>query len=119
MASHNELGKRGENLATNHLIQNGYTILERNWHFERSEIDIIAEKDNEIVIVEVKTRSTDYFGYPEESVSQTKIDHLATAAEEYLIQNDLAKDVRFDIVSVLISKNSKVEIHHIEDAFRP
>ncbi len=72
MAEHNELGKKGEELAVNHLEENGYEILERNWVFQKAEIDIIAQKDEVLAIVEVKTRSSLDFGSPQDFVKPKK-----------------------------------------------
>lgn len=116
MAYHNELGKQGENLATKHLLQKGYHILERNFTFKKAEIDIIAQKDNEIVVVEVKTRNSDFFGDPQSFVSRAKIKLLVKAADEYLVSNKIDLEVRFDIIAIL--KNSSEErIEHFENAF--
>jgi len=117
MASHNELGKIGEQLATNYLLRNGYEILERNFFFDKAEIDIIAQKEKEtIVIVEVKTRNSDYFGDPQDFVTKNKIKLLVKAANEYVILNDLEVEVRFDIIAVLKNKNIE-KIEHFPDAF--
>ena len=118
MAKHNILGAEGEKLAADFLIKSGYEILERNWRFERKEVDIIARKDKIIAIVEVKTRSTDYFGLPEESVTLSKQKFLIEAADEYAQQQDCDIDLRFDIISVIIS-GEKTSVNHIEDAFIP
>lgn len=116
MAYHNELGKIGEQLAADYLLRNGYTILVRNFVFEKAEIDIIAQKDEQIIVVEVKTRNSDFFGDPQEFVTKKKIKQLVKAADEYIISNDLDMEVRFDIISVL--KNKAVEqIEHFENAF--
>jgi len=69
MARHNDLGKEGEKQALHMLQEKGYTILETNWRHEKDEVDIIALDKNELIVVEVKTRSTDYFGDPEEAVT--------------------------------------------------
>lgn len=66
MAAHNELGKEGEDLAALHLMEKGYRIRHRNWRSGKKEIDIVAEKDGELVIVEVKTRGNENFGRPED-----------------------------------------------------
>ncbi len=115
MAQHNELGKRGEQLALKMLKEKGYTILETNWRHEKEEVDIIAQEGDELVIVEVKTRSTDYFGDPEEAVGAAKANRLIQAAEAYVEEHDLNIDVRYDIVSIII--NQGVHIRHIKDAF--
>ena len=116
MAYHNELGKIGEQLAVDYLSRNGYTILERNFIFDRAEIDIIAQKSEQIVVVEVKTRNSAFFGDPQDFVTKSKIKLLVKAANEYLISNSLELEVRFDIISVL--KNKTIEkVEHFENAF--
>jgi len=116
MAEHNDLGKLGEELAVDHLQKNGYTILQTNFVFQKAEIDIIARKENILAIVEVKTRSSIDFGLPQDFVKPKKIQLLVKAVNEYVIQNDIDADIRFDIISVF--KNGKdFEIEHIEDAF--
>ncbi len=118
MATHNELGKKGEELAIAHLRKYGYEILDRNWRFGKEEIDIIARIGQELVIAEVKTRHSDFFGSPEEFVSRSKQQHLIKAANAYVEKKDLDLEVRFDVIGIIL--NSKEErIHHIEDAFQP
>ena len=116
MASHNELGKLGEQLAVAHLQQNGYQILETNWTFQKAEIDIIAQKEKVLAIVEVKTRSSIDFGLPQDFVKPKKIQLLVKAVNEYVISNDLDVDVRFDIIAIN-KEASDFNIEHIEDAF--
>ena len=116
MAEHNDLGILGEEMAVDYLINNGFEILERNFRFQKAEIDIIAQKEEFVVVVEVKTRNSAYFGDPQSFVSKKKIKLLVMAANEYLISNQLENEVRFDIVAIL--KNSKEEkIEHFENAF--
>ncbi|HQW69908.1 MAG TPA: YraN family protein [Flavobacterium sp.] len=116
MAEHNELGKLGEELAVDFLQKNGYDILETNWVFQKAEIDIIAQKENILAIVEVKTRSTIDFGLPQDFVKPKKIQLLVKAVNEYVISNDLDVEVRFDIIAIhKEGKNYKIE--HIDDAF--
>ncbi|UBM62532.1 YraN family protein [Candidatus Sulfidibacterium hydrothermale] len=116
MARHNELGKQGEQWALQFLKAKGYTILETNWRHEKEEVDIIARDKDELVIVEVKTRSTDAFGDPEEAVTPQKARRLIEAAGAYVEQHQLDMDIRFDVIAILF-KNGKKVIHHIEDAF--
>lgn len=117
MAEHNELGKFGEALATEFLIRAGYTILERNYTFDKAEIDIIAQREEDIVvIVEVKTRNSAYFGDPQSFVSPGKIKLLVKAANEYMIENSLDTEVRFDIIAVLKNKTTE-QLEHFENAF--
>lgn len=116
MADHNELGKKGEELAVAHLEQNGYLILETNYIFQKAEIDIIAQNNEYVIVVEVKTRTTDVFGLPQEFVKPSKIKLLVKAINEYVEQNQIEKEIRFDIVSVLKQKKGFV-VEHLEDAF--
>ena len=117
MAYHNELGKIGEKLAAEYLINKGYEILEQNFYFDKAEIDIIAKKDNNtLVVVEVKTRNSDFFGDPQDFVTPSKIKLLVKAANEYMISNDLDMEVRFDIIAII--KNKTIEkMEHFENAF--
>jgi putative endonuclease len=118
MADHNELGKLGEELALKHLRSKDYKILELNWHFGREEIDIIAMDGETLVIIEVKTRSTSWFGEPEFAVTRSKQKALVRAAEGYIIKNNLNVDTRFDIISIIITPHER-KVDHIEDAFYP
>lgn len=116
MADHNELGKLGEEMAVEFLEKAGYEILERNWVFQKAEIDIIAKKAGIVAIVEVKTRSSIEFGLPQEFVKPKKIRLLVKAINEYIISNNLDSEVRFDIISIYKEgKNFKIE--HLMDAF--
>ena len=116
MAEHNELGKLGEELAVDFLQKNGYDILETNWVFQKAEIDIIAQKENILAVVEVKTRSSIDFGLPQDFVKPSKIQLLVKAVNEYVISNDLDVEIRFDIIAIhKEGKNYKIE--HIDDAF--
>jgi putative endonuclease len=116
MAEHNELGKKGETAAVEFLQQNGHQLILQNYKHGKAEIDIISKEDNIIVFTEVKTRSTDYFGFPEEAVDKKKRKKIQRAAEEYLFQNKIDGPVRFDIVSITNQKG-KMKIYHIKDAF--
>lgn len=116
MAHHNELGKRGEQMAVNHLLKHGYAILERNYRFDKAEVDIIAQKKDILAIIEVKTRSTADFGNPKDFVKPKQIQRLVKAVNEYVIENDLDVEVRFDIIG-LIKQDHGFEIEHLEDAF--
>jgi len=116
MAHNTRLGKQGEEAAAAYLQAMGYQILARNFRYRRAEVDIIAAKDNVLVVVEVKTRSTHYFGYPEESVSAAKENLLLMAADYYIEETNWQHDVRFDIVSILWQEDQP-RIWHFEDAF--
>ncbi len=118
MARHIEVGKKGEKLAQIYLKNKGYSIIDINWRFDKDEIDIVAMDGNELVIVEVKTRSTDYFGNPEDAVDFKKEKFLIRATEAYLEENNLDLETRFDIIAIIINKE-EVKINHIIDAFYP
>ena len=118
MASHNELGKAGEKEATEYLTSKGYKIRHTNWRSGSFELDIVAEKDNMLIIAEVKTRSYDAFGRPEDFVNKAKIKRTVSAAHQYVCRFNVDMETRFDIISVLKS-SEKYEIVHIEDAFMP
>lgn len=117
MADHNELGKEAENLAADYLIKNGYKILVRNFRFRKNEVDIIAEKDNQIIVVEVKARSTDFFILPQEAVTKGKIKSIVSAANHFMEEFNKNQEVRFDIISVLPDEKRNLNIEHIENAF--
>jgi putative endonuclease len=116
MATHNELGIEGEKLAVSHLTKNGYTILETNYRFQKAEVDIIAQKAQTLVVVEVKTRTSADFGNPEEFVSKKKIQLLVKAVDYYITENDLDVEVRFDVIAILAQK-ADMSLNHIKDAF--
>lgn len=116
MASHNELGTEGEKMAVAFLQNKGYSILETNYRYQKAEIDIIAESENTVVVVEVKTRSTPEFGNPHEFVKPKQIQSLVKAIDHYINTNDLDMEVRFDIVSIIKNK-AGTNIEHLEDAF--
>lgn len=115
MANHISLGKFGEKLAVEYLVRNRFTILKQNWRHGHYEIDIIAQKENTIHFVEVKTRRNTNFGYPEESVSEKKIEYLTAAADEFQFQNPDCKQIQFDILSILLNNNGTEEYFFIED----
>jgi len=116
MAKHNELGKKGEQLAVDYLIKKGYTIVKRNYRFQKAEVDIIAQLKDVLAIVEVKTRSTADFGNPQDFVKPKQIQRLVKAVDEYVIVNKLDVEVRFDIIAIVKQKKG-FKIEHLEDAF--
>ena len=118
MAEHNEKGEKGEQIAANYLITKGYVVLETNWRFKNLEADIIARKGNTLVVAEVKTRSTDFFGDPETFVNRQKQQNIIRAANAYVQYRSLDVDVRFDIISVILNDTTQ-KVNHIEDAFYP
>jgi putative endonuclease len=112
------LGDKGEGIAKEYLIKNGYSILEENYRFKRSEVDLIVTKENELIFVEVKTRSYTAFGEPEVAVTRKKATMIFSAANHYIFKTDWKKGVRFDVISILVNKpENEIEIMHFEDAF--
>lgn len=118
MAQHNEIGKLGETKAMELLISKGYKILHHNWKYKHTEVDIIFQDKNEIVFVEVKTRTNITFGYPESFVSNAKINLLAQAADGFRERYDYHGELRFDVISVIITDDG-YEIEHFLDSFYP
>ena len=116
MAEHNDTGSKGEQFASNFLKNKGYSVLETNWRFKNLEADIIARIDQTIIIAEVKTRKSNYFGEPEAFVDKQKQKNLRKTANEYIERNNLDMEVRFDIISIVMG-NNQMKINHIEDAF--
>ena len=117
MASHNELGKQGEEMAVVYLVEKGYKILHCNWRYSHFEIDIIAAKDEKLHIVEVKTLYASAAGHPEDSVTKKKFRNLANAADEFLHQHPGFRQVQFNILSITMYRNKKPEFFLIEDVF--
>jgi len=118
LAHPNELGKRGEAIAIEYLVANGYKIRHTNWHFVHKELDIVATFNSMLVIVEVKTRWTNYWEEPKEAVRRKKQRYIIEAAEAYVQTFNLDIDVQFDIISILL-QGDKHELEHIPDAFQP
>ncbi|MGB5553176.1 MAG: YraN family protein [Flavobacteriaceae bacterium] len=116
MGKHNEFGKEGEQLAVDFLSRKGYAINYRNYRFLKAEIDIIAQKENVLAIVEVRARSNDQIIPIADTITQKKIKLLVMAADHYVTENELDVDVRFDVITIL--KNRKIfKIEHLTDAF--
>ena len=112
MAEQNDLGRDGEAKARDYLIRQGYTILHTNWRWHH----IVATKDEELIVVEVKTRSEDYLLSPEEAVDNKKIRRIVAAADAYVRYFNLELPVRFDIITLIKGKEG-FQIEHIDDAF--
>lgn len=116
MASHNELGKQGEDMAVEYLVAKNYKILARNYRFEKAEVDILAEKDGILAVVEVKTRSTDDFGNPQDFVKPKQIQRLVKAVDAFIQDHSIDLEVRFDVLAIILN-NSQKRIEHLTDAF--
>ncbi|MDG1374385.1 MAG: YraN family protein [Flavobacteriaceae bacterium] len=116
MAEHYNRGISGERLAVEYLISKGYRILAQNFRYLKAEVDIIAQKDNYLVAVEVKTRSSIAFGAPEEFLKPAQIQRIIKAVDYFVTSKDLNVEVRFDIIAIVLS-TKKPQIEHIENAF--
>lgn len=118
MATHNVLGKEGEEEAVQCLLQKGYTILHRNWRARKKELDIVAMDNQQktLVVVEVKTRKNRLFGEPEEAINDTKIRRIVSSTDTYLRKFAIDLPVRFDIIAI-VGEKPPFQIEHLEDAF--
>jgi putative endonuclease len=117
MATNQEKGKKGEELATEWLLAKGYVLLHRNWRHARFEIDIIATKDQVLHFIEVKTRTSARFGNPEDQVNKKKLRHMIDAGVEFIYQNKGWKKIRFDILAIKLFKDIEPEFFFIEDVY--
>ena len=120
MAQHNNNGHLGEDVAAEYLERQGYLILDRNWYFNHKELDIVAQKDEQLIIVEVKTRKSNTYGRPEEAVTTRKMNCLVLAANAYVQSHFIDMPVRFDVIAIShLGEGPREKIEHFEDAFRP
>lgn len=119
MAKQQEVGNRGEDIATKYLSDLGWSILERNWRYKKAEVDVIAKQNQCIIFVEVKTKSYAFYGNPEEQVSQRKERLLIDAAYNYMEKIKHEGEIRFDIISILMDANNQPILTHFKDAFFP
>ena len=112
------LGSLGERLARQHLLKLGCRILDTNYRSQWGEVDVVAQLQDTILFVEVKTRRTTSFGVPEESITTAKAEKLITTAETYLEEHDLADcHWRIDLISVKIDRTGRVlPLRHLENA---
>lgn len=105
-------------MAVKHLISDNYQILETNWRYSKAEIDIIAKLDQALIFVEVKTRSYNYYGEPEEAVTEKQEHLIMDAAQRYMEEVGHEWEVRFDIIAVILDKNKALsKLEHFKDAF--
>ena len=117
MASHNDTGQQGEELAAKWLKTNGYELLHRNWRHSHYEIDIVATKGKFLHFVEVKCLNAPAFGNPEDSVTKKKFKNLQKAADEYLFLHPGHQWIQYDILSITLHRNKEAEYFFIEDVF--
>ncbi|WP_397363885.1 YraN family protein [Olleya sp. R77988] len=116
MANHNELGKKGEQLAVDFLLENNYSIIARNYRFDKAEVDIIAQIEDTLAIVEVKTRTSTTFGNPQDFLKPKQIKRIVKAVDEYVLINQLDVEIRFDIIAI-VKEGKQFKIEHLKDAF--
>jgi putative endonuclease len=116
MAIHNIIGQKGEEIAIAYLQENGYRILSRNWRFKRIEIDVVAIKDDLLVVVEVKTRTYHFVENLSEIVTRKKQKSIIIAADAFINNRNLSNEVRFDIIFIVINGES-YQLEHIKEAF--
>lgn len=114
MSDKTETGRRGENLAAEFFVDNGYSVVARNFRYGKAEIDLIVKRDNWLLFVEVKTRSSVAYGEPEDFISDLQINRIFDAADEYIHRIDWKGNIRFDVVTVKLG--DKVVVEHFEDA---
>jgi len=115
--NHLETGAVGEDLAVAFLLEQDYLILERNWRCKHFEIDIIATLQNTLVFVEVKTRNTLAFGYPEESIGKAKMKRLQLAATVYHFNHPRFKRIQFNVIAILMLNKKPISIEMFEDVY--
>lgn len=118
MAWHNDLGAWGESVAAEYICSLGYSIIERNFKAGRYEIDIVAMHGNEVVFVEVKTR-TDDFADPVDAIDAKKIRHLTRAADIYIRMKRIPHSPRFDVIAITGHPDTEYRLRHYPDAFNP
>ena len=116
MANHNDLGQKGEELAVDFLLKHGYEILSRNYIFQKAEVDIIAQKEDILAIVEVKTRSTNVFGNPQDFLKPKQIQRIVKAVDHFVTSHQLDVEVRFDIIAI-VKNGNQFDIEHLENAY--
>lgn len=118
MTEQQRIGNAGESSAQDYLMEQGYTIIETNWHFGHLEVDIIALKEETLVFVEVKTRASSLISSPQQAVNQQKQRNIIRAANVYVLKHEYPYEVRFDIISVIHNKQGD-KLEHIPDAYSP
>ena len=117
MSEHNVLGKEGEEMAAKWLLANGYELLHRNWRYGRYEIDIIAQKNNCLHIVEVKVMHYSHYCFPEGSVTKKKFKSLQKATDQFLFLNPDYKWLQYDILAITLFNNREPEYFLMEDVY--
>ena len=112
-----QIGDKGEDLAVTYLIEQSYIVICRNYRYRRAEIDVIAQRGDVVVFVEVKSKSYTAYGEPEESITSYKEKLIFDAANSWIFQNSYDGQIRFDIISIVFKEKGEHQIKHFEDAF--
>lgn len=118
MAKHNETGKKAEEIAIAYFRENGYIIKDKNWRYCKKEIDLVAERDGKLIIIEVKSRCERHFSDVSELITRKKMKNLVDAAEAYVIRKNLMMEVQFDYFVVIFGAYGH-KTEHIQEAFIP
>lgn len=116
--NNSELGSLGEQMACDYIQKKDFQILERNYRFKKNEIDIIAKKENQLIVIEVKTRQTAEIGEPWQAVTRSKQKQIIHVSNQYVQTNKIELETRFDIISI-VHNTFRTEIIHLEGAFYP
>ncbi|MGC1471459.1 MAG: YraN family protein [Psychroserpens sp.] len=116
MANHNELGKKGELLAVDFLLKEGYSIIALNYLYQKAEVDIIAQKEDILAVVEVKTRTSADFGDPQQFLKPKQMQRIIKAVDFFVNDNEMNVEVRFDIIAIVMNKKG-TSLEHLENAF--
>lgn len=111
-----DFGVEGEQLATKYLVDKGFVVLDRNYRNRHKEVDLIALDQGELVFIEVKTRSSDYYMQPEEAVDHQKRQNLIRVANQYIRYHQRTEPARFDIIAI-VKNDKETRVKHIKDAF--
>jgi putative endonuclease len=119
MTHHINIGRKAEEAAYSYLVKKGYKILEVNWRWRKAEIDIIAMDEDELVFIEVKSRSSYKNGSPELSISPKKRMLLIDAATRYMEKIEHEWAIRFDIISIIVQNEQIMQLDHYQDSFSP
>lgn len=114
-----EFGDIGEQLSCDYLASRGYSILDRNWHFHKKELDIVTKKDDFLVFVEVKSRQDTCLEDPTKAITKQKKRFLISAANAWIEDHDIDLEVRFDVITVLIDKHGAPTLKHYKSAIIP
>ncbi|MDR1197560.1 MAG: YraN family protein [Prevotellaceae bacterium] len=113
-----KIGNKGEIIAQNYLLQNGFRILHTNWRFGYKELDIVATRNSYLHVIEVKTRTSQFWENPKDAVVIRKQKNIIDAADAYISKYNINMDARFDVISIVLTGETP-EIEYIPEAFSP